>query len=46
MMKDAALVTVRNSSSRLPNKAILQIKENTRSIDVVIERAKKKQVYQ
>ncbi len=41
MMKDAALVTVRNSSSRLANKAILQIKENTRSIDVVIERAKK-----
>lgn len=40
-MKDAALVTVRNSSSRLPNKAIMQIKENTRSIDIVIERAKK-----
>ncbi len=40
-MKDAALVTVRNSSSRLPNKAIMQIKENVCSIDVVIERAKK-----
>lgn len=41
IMKDAVLVTVRNSSSRLPNKAIMQIKGNIRSIDVVIKRAKK-----
>ena len=38
--EDAAIVTVRNSSSRLPNKAIMNIKENIRSIDIVIERAK------
>ena len=41
IIKDAALVTVRNSSSRLPNKAIMKIKGNLRSIDIVIERAKK-----
>lgn len=41
VMKDAALVTVRNSSSRLPNKAIMSIKGNLRSIDIVVERAKK-----
>jgi len=40
-MKDATIVTVRNSSSRLPNKAIMKIKGDLRSIDVVIERAKK-----
>jgi len=39
--EDAAIVTVRNSSSRLPNKAIMKIKNSLRSIDIVIERAKK-----
>jgi spore coat polysaccharide biosynthesis protein SpsF len=38
---DYAIVTVRNSSSRLPNKAIMKIKDSLRSIDIVIERAKK-----
>lgn len=38
---DVAIVTVRNSSSRLPNKAIMKIKDQLRSIDIVIERAKK-----
>lgn len=38
---DFAIVTVRNSSSRLPNKAIMPIKGKIRSIDIVIERAKK-----
>ena len=37
---DAAIVTVRNSSSRLPNKAIMKIKDNLRSIDIVLKRAK------
>ena len=40
-IKDAVIVTVRNSSSRLPNKAILKIKGDLRSIDIVIERVKK-----
>ena len=38
--KDVAIITVRNSSSRLPNKAIMKIKNRLRSIDIVIERAK------
>ena len=38
--QDAAIVTVRNTSSRLPNKAIMKIKDDIRSIDIVIERAK------
>jgi len=38
--KDVAIVTVRNSSSRLPNKAIMNIKNHLRSIDIVIKRAK------
>lgn len=37
----AAIVTVRNSSTRLPNKAIMKIKDDIRSIDIVIKRAKK-----
>ena len=37
----AAIVNVRNSSSRLPNKAIMKIKGDLRSIDIVVERAKK-----
>ncbi len=40
-ISDAAIVTVRNSSSRLPNKAIMKIKNDLRSIDIVVERAKK-----
>lgn len=40
-IKDVAIVTVRNSSSRLPNKAIMKIKGALRSIDIVVERAKK-----
>jgi spore coat polysaccharide biosynthesis protein SpsF len=39
--QDAAIVTVRNTSSRLPNKAIMKIKDEIRSIDIVIERAKR-----
>ena len=39
--QDAAIVTVRNSSTRLPNKAIMIVKGTLRSIDIVIERAKK-----
>jgi spore coat polysaccharide biosynthesis protein SpsF len=38
---DAAIVTVRNSSTRLPNKSIMQINNNIRTIDIVLERAKK-----
>ncbi len=38
---DAAIVTVRNSSTRLPNKAIMEINENVKAIDIVIKRAKK-----
>ena len=41
IIKEAAVVTVRNSSSRLPNKAIMKIKGDLRSIDIVVERAKK-----
>jgi spore coat polysaccharide biosynthesis protein SpsF len=40
-LSDAVIITVRNSSSRLPNKAFMKIKENLTSIDIVIERAKK-----
>ena len=40
-IKDVAIVTVRNSSSRLPNKAIMKIKGTLCSIDIVVERAKK-----
>ncbi len=40
-MDDAAIVTVRNSSTRLPNKAIMKIKENLMAIDIVVRRAKK-----
>ena len=34
------IIQARNNSSRLPNKAIMKIKGNLRSIDIVIERAK------
>ncbi|EIJ66897.1 cytidylyltransferase [Candidatus Nitrosopumilus salaria BD31] len=40
-MNDAAIVTVRNSSSRLPNKAIMKVKGDLTAIDIVIKRAKK-----
>ncbi len=39
-LKEAAIVTVRNSSSRLPNKAMMKIKDDLRAIDIVVERAK------
>lgn len=40
-MNDAAIVTVRNSSSRLPNKAIMKVKGDLTAIDIVLKRAKK-----
>lgn len=39
--KDVAIVTVRNSSTRLPNKAVMGIRDDVRAIDIVVERAKK-----
>ena len=41
MITNAALIPIRNSSTRLPNKSLKKIKNNLRSIDIVIERAKK-----
>jgi len=41
LVEDFALVTVRNSSSRLPNKAIMRVKGEIKSIDIVLQRAKK-----
>jgi spore coat polysaccharide biosynthesis protein SpsF len=41
VINDAAIVTVRNSSVRLPNKAIMKVKEELTAIDIVIKRAKK-----
>jgi|APSaa5957512535_1039671.scaffolds.fasta_scaffold17848_3 spore coat polysaccharide biosynthesis protein SpsF len=38
---DAIIITVRNSSTRLPNKMILKIVKDLSSIDIVINRAKK-----
>ena len=40
-MNDVAIVTVRNSSSRLPNKAIMKVKSDLKAIEIVIKRAKK-----
>lgn len=40
MTKNCALVTVRNSSTRLPNKAILEVVPNMKTIEAVIARAK------
>jgi len=40
-MNEAAIVTVRNSSTRLPNKAISKVKGYFSAIDIVIQRAKK-----
>ena len=41
MVNNVAIVTVRNSSSRLPNKPFMKIKDDLRSIDIIITRAKK-----
>jgi spore coat polysaccharide biosynthesis protein SpsF len=41
VVEPKAIVTVRNSSTRLPNKAIMKIKNDLSSIDIVIKRAKK-----
>lgn len=41
MLKNYAVVTVRNSSTRLPNKAILPVTPDLLSIEAVIERAKR-----
>lgn len=38
---DAAIIIVRNSSSRLPNKAIMPVQGNLKAIEIVIKRAKK-----
>lgn len=43
--KDAAFVTIRNTSKRLPNKALLEIKNGLRSVDIVLERAKKTECF-
>jgi len=40
-IKKAAIITVRNSSKRLPNKAIAKIKNDTTAVEVIIERGKK-----
>ena len=40
-IKTASIVTARTSSRRLPNKTVMKIKDDLRSIDIVIERAKK-----
>ena len=37
---DAAIITIRNSSTRLPNKAIKNITDELRSIDILINRIK------
>ena len=37
---DAAIITIRNSSKRLPNKAIKNITDKLRSIDILINRIK------
>jgi spore coat polysaccharide biosynthesis protein SpsF len=40
-MKDYAIITARTSSSRLNGKILKNIKNNKKSIDILIERAKK-----
>ncbi|MGY5146741.1 MAG: cytidylyltransferase domain-containing protein [Candidatus Nitrosopumilus sp. bin_7KS] len=40
-MTNAVFIPIRNSSIRLPNKSLKIVKNNLRSIDIVIERAKK-----
>ena len=39
--KEFVVITARSSSSRLRNKILFSINENTKVIDVIIERAKK-----
>lgn len=41
MVNQAAIITVRNSSNRLPGKPLKKIKDDVRAIDITIERAKK-----
>ena len=41
VIQNAALVTIRNSSTRLPNKAIMKIKKDIRAVDIVLKRASK-----
>ena len=43
-MNNAAIVTVRNSSTRLPNKAIMNVTKELKAIDIVLKRAKKNNV--
>lgn len=38
---NVAIVTIRNSSKRLPQKPLIEIKDGIRSIDIIIKRAKK-----
>ena len=40
-IENASIITVRNSSKRLPNKTVAKIRENIMAIDIMIERAKK-----
>jgi spore coat polysaccharide biosynthesis protein SpsF len=40
-IKEASIITARTSSRRLPNKTIMKIKDDLKSIDIVIQRAKK-----
>jgi len=41
MITDACIITVRNSSTRLPNKAIIKILDEFSAIDILIKRAEK-----
>ena len=41
VIKEVSIVTARTNSRRFPNKTIKEIKNDLKSIDIVIERAKK-----
>ena len=41
VIKEVSIVTARTNSRRFPNKTIMEIKNDLKSIDIVIERAKK-----
>jgi len=41
MVNNVAIVTVRNSSKRLPKKPFMKIKKELKAIDIIIKRAKK-----
>ena len=41
MTNNVAIVTVRDSSTRLPHKPFMKIKDDLRAIDIIIQRAKK-----